>query len=74
MRSQAENVAVNTPMQGTAADLIKLAMIRIDRRLREEGYQSRMLLQIHDELLFEAPRRGAGAPGGAWSARRWSAR
>ena len=55
VRSQAENVAVNTPMQGTAADLIKLAMLGIDRRLGEEGYRSRMLVQIHDELLLEAP-------------------
>ncbi len=55
VRAQAENVAVNTPMQGTAADLIKLAMIRIDRRLREEGLRARMLLQIHDELVVETP-------------------
>ncbi len=55
VRAQAENVAVNTPMQGTAADLIKLAMIRIDRRLSEEGRRSAMLVQIHDELLFEVP-------------------
>ncbi len=55
VRTQAENVAVNTPMQGTAADLIKLAMIRIDRRLRTESYASRMLIQIHDELLLEVP-------------------
>ncbi len=54
-RAQAENVAVNTPVQGTAADMIKLAMINIDRRLREEDYAARMLIQIHDELLFEAP-------------------
>ncbi|MDA1194793.1 MAG: DNA polymerase I [Planctomycetota bacterium] len=53
--AQARNVAVNTPLQGTAADLIKLAMIRIDQRLTREGYAARMLLQIHDELLFEAP-------------------
>lgn len=55
VRSQAENVAVNTPMQGTASDLIKLAMIHIDRRLREEDFEARMLVQIHDELLFEVP-------------------
>ncbi len=54
-RAQAENVAVNTPLQGTAADMIKLAMIRIDRRLRGDGFRARMLIQIHDELLFEAP-------------------
>ncbi len=55
VRIQAENVAVNTPMQGTAADLIKLAMIRIDRRIRDEALASRMMLQIHDELLLEVP-------------------
>jgi DNA polymerase-1 len=55
VRNQAENVAVNTPLQGTAADMIKLAMIHIDERLRADGYRARMLLQIHDELLFEAP-------------------
>ena len=53
--AQARNVAVNTPLQGTAADMIKLAMIRIDERLRADGFEARMLLQIHDELLFEAP-------------------
>ncbi len=46
---------MNSPLQGTAADLIKLAMVRIDRRLREEKYQAAMLLQVHDELVFEAP-------------------
>ncbi len=54
-RGFAERTAVNSPLQGTAADLIKAAMIRIDRRLREEGYQAAMLLQVHDELVFEAP-------------------
>ncbi|MBY0374153.1 MAG: hypothetical protein K2Q23_09180, partial [Bryobacteraceae bacterium] len=54
-RGFAERTAVNTPLQGTAADLIKLAMIRIDRRLRTESWQSVMLLQVHDELVFEAP-------------------
>ncbi|MFV1958503.1 MAG: DNA polymerase [Planctomycetota bacterium] len=46
---------MNTPLQGTAADLIKLAMIRIDERLGSEGPQARMLVQIHDELLLEVP-------------------
>ncbi len=54
-RGFAERTAVNSPLQGTAADLIKLAMVAIDRRLREEGYQAAMLLQVHDELVFEAP-------------------
>ncbi len=54
-RSFAERIAVNTPLQGTAADLIKLAMIRIAQLLEEEKMRSRMLLQVHDELVFEAP-------------------
>jgi DNA polymerase-1 len=54
-RGFAERTAVNTPLQGTAADLIKLAMIQIDRALSEGGYRAAMLLQVHDELLFEAP-------------------
>ena len=54
-RSFAERTAVNTPLQGTAADLIKLAMIRIDAALTAQKLRTRMLLQVHDELLFEAP-------------------
>jgi DNA polymerase-1 len=50
-----ERTAVNSVIQGTAADMIKLAMLSIARRLREENFQAKMLLQIHDELLFEAP-------------------
>jgi DNA polymerase-1 len=42
-------------MQGTAADIMKLAMVEVDGRLRNEGYQSRMVLQVHDELVFETP-------------------
>jgi DNA polymerase I len=54
LRNFAERTAMNTPMQGAAADLIKLAMIELDRRLAAD-FQSRMILQVHDELLFEAP-------------------
>ena len=46
---------MNTPMQGTAADIIKIAMIRVYRRLRQEGLMARLILQVHDELLVEAP-------------------
>ena len=55
VRANAENVAVNSPVQGSAADLIKLAMIAVDRRLQEGTWQARMLLQVHDELVFECP-------------------
>ncbi len=55
IRRFGERTAVNTPIQGSSADVIKLAMVSIDRRLRAEGRRARMLLQIHDELLFEAP-------------------
>lgn len=55
LRTAAERLAINTPLQGSAADLIKLAMLEIDRRLDKNSMRSFMILQIHDELLFEAP-------------------
>lgn len=55
LRSFAERTAMNTPIQGTAADVIKLAMIRMQESLQEKGLASRMLLQVHDELVFEVP-------------------
>ena len=55
VRALAERNAVNAPNQGSAADIIKLAMIAVDRRLREGGFRARMVLQIHDELLLEVP-------------------
>ncbi len=55
LRAAAERVAVNTPVQGSAADMVKVAMLRIDRRLRENRLRARMILQVHDEIVLEVP-------------------
>ena len=55
IRQGAERIALNTPIQGTAADLIKLAMIRVDEALQKSYPQAKLLLQVHDELIVEAP-------------------
>ena len=54
VRAQAERIAINAPMQGSAADIIKVAMVNIHRDIREQGLSSRLLLQVHDELVFDA--------------------
>ena len=56
VRQSAERDAINTPVQGTAADLIKIAMVKVDRAFKAAGLQAKMILQIHDELLFDTPR------------------
>ena len=61
VRAFGERAATNAPIQGTAADLIKIAMIDIHRALQQSGAPARMLLQVHDELLFETPRAEADA-------------
>ena len=55
VREFGKRAAMNTPVQGTAADIIKLAMVRVDEALRKEGLRSRLILQVHDELLLECP-------------------
>ena len=54
-RSFGGRVALNMPIQGTAADIIKAAMVRVDARMRAEGLEAKLLLQVHDELIVEAP-------------------
>ena len=58
-RSFGERVALNMPIQGTAADIIKLAMLRVDQALRDEGLEAKLVLQVHDELIVECPEREA---------------
>ncbi len=61
VRQFGERVAMNMPIQGTAADIIKIAMVRVDRALREGGFKARLVLQIHDELIVDTPREEADA-------------
>ena len=65
-------MALNAPIQGSAADIIKVAMLGVHAALREEGLRSRMLLQVHDELVLEVAPRGAGRRSRGWSAARWA--
>ena len=68
VRSSGERMARNTPIQGTAADVIKLAMVRVWKRLRDEKMESRLILTVHDELIVEAPQaeaeKGCADPAG----------
>ncbi|PYS93199.1 MAG: DNA polymerase I [Acidobacteria bacterium] len=59
IRARAEREAINMPIQGTASDIVKLAMLKVDEALRREGLETRMVMQVHDELLLEAPKKEA---------------
>ena len=56
IRFRAEREAINMPIQGSASDIVKIAMLKVDEALRREGLQARMVMQVHDELLIEAPK------------------
>ena len=56
VRSRAEREAINMPIQGTASDIVKIAMIRVNDALRTAGLETKMIMQVHDELLFESPK------------------
>ena len=60
-RSFGERAAMNTPIQGTAADIIKIAMVRVHKALKDEGYKAKLILQVHDELIVDAPKEEAEA-------------
>ena len=74
LRAAAEREATNAPLQGSAADLMKLAMVRIDRALDECRLDATMLLQIHDELIFEVRKAQFERDGTVWCAATWRAR
>ena len=67
-------MALNAPFQGSAADIIKIAMIRLDAALATEGFAARLLLQVHDELVLEAPAEEVPARSGTRAARSWRGR
>src|SRR5437764_10323170 len=56
IRNRAEREAINMPIQGTASDIVKLAMLRVDEAIKREGMKAQMLMQVHDEILIEAPK------------------